>query len=266
MIGSMITSTQNQQVKELARLKRGHRGADSILVEGYDEIRLAVSNGATPVALYYCPPLVRAEQLGLGHSLSTERGVPLRALGESAFRHVTYREHPDGWIATFPPVGVALDQLKVTSPALVIVCASLEKPGNLGALLRTADAVGASAVIASDASTDWGNPNVVRASRGTLFTVPVARASREAVVSWLRAHDFTLVGTTPVGGVVYTEIDMLKDTAIVLGSEHDGLDSDWLKSVDVCATIPMRGVVNSLNVSITGALLLYEAQRQRRSH
>jgi TrmH family RNA methyltransferase len=139
----------------------------------------------------------------------------------------------------------------------------VEKPGNLGAMLRTADAAGADAVVAAAPVTDWGNPNVVRASKGTLFALPVASASTTETVDWLRAGDVTLVVTTPETDVVHTEVDYRGRVAIAVGSEKHGADETLLKAATHRVRIPMHGRANSLNVSVAAAIVLYEAVRQR---
>jgi TrmH family RNA methyltransferase len=139
----------------------------------------------------------------------------------------------------------------------------VEKPGNLGAILRTADAAGVTAVIAADPVTDWANPNVVRASKGTVFSVPVASASTAEVLAWLEEHALALVAAAPDGDVLLTEADLSGPTAIAVGSEARGLPAAWLERADARLRIPMFGHADSLNVSTSAAILVYEAVRQR---
>jgi TrmH family RNA methyltransferase len=145
----------------------------------------------------------------------------------------------------------------------VLVVEGVEKPGNLGAMLRTADAAGVDALIVCDPATDLGNPNVVRASRGSLFTVPVALAESTAALDRLKSLRIQTVAATPGATLSYTAVDLRGPVAIVVGAEDTGLSDEWLRRADVQVRIPMAGKVNSLNVAASAALLLYEAVRQR---
>ena len=145
----------------------------------------------------------------------------------------------------------------------MLLCQGVEKPGNLGAMLRTADAAGAEAVIAADPVTDWGNPNLVRASKGTVFSVPVASDSTEATLQWLRDHDITLVATTPDTDLDYTDVDYTGPVAVAVGAEKYGLTDEVLAAAQRKVRIPMAGRANSLNVATSAAIVIYEAVRQR---
>jgi TrmH family RNA methyltransferase len=179
------------------------------------------------------------------------------------FTKVAYRESPDGWLAVVPSVDAEVGSLRLTGNPLLLVCAAIEKPGNLGAMLRTADAAGLDAVVAADPVADWGNPNLVRASKATLFSVPVASATSERVLGWLRERSIRVVATTPATTTAFTGVDYRGPTAIVVGSEKDGLPPAWLDRADERVRIPMRGLVNSINVATSAALVVYEALRQR---
>lgn len=256
----VITSTANPRVKWLATLrKRRVRDAEGVTaVEGYDEVRLAVDAGIVPMVVVHCPDLagddIVAEDLG---GADTE----VLGLGRAAFAKVSYRQSPDGWLAVLPNPQRPLADLPMGEQPLVLVAEALEKPGNLGAMLRTADAAGADAVVAASPITDWGNPNLVRASKGTVFTVPVASAASGAVADWLDAHDIRPVVAAPEAASPYTDVDLTGGIAIVVGAEHEGVTDVWPEAARV--RLPMRGRVNSLNVSTSAAVLLYEALRQR---
>jgi TrmH family RNA methyltransferase len=181
----------------------------------------------------------------------------------AAFRKIAYRESPDGWLAVVPAVGAELGELEVGGSPLVVICQGVEKPGNLGAILRTADAAGVAAVIATDPVTDWGNPNVIRASKGTVFSVPVAASSSDLVLAWLAEHSIRLVATTPGADRSLTEADFSGPVAIAVGSEKFGLPEEWLARADVLIRIPMFGRADSLNVATAAAIVCYEAVRQR---
>lgn len=250
------------QTKRRARVERG-----VTLVEGHDELALAVAAGARVAELYLCPELWRAPDWPLVEAVGVTGVAPVE-LSEAAFRKAAYREGPDGWLAVVADPAVPLASLALPPDPLVLVCEQVEKPGNLGAMLRTADAAGVAACVAVSPATDWGNPNVVRASKGTVFTVPVASAaSDDEALAWARAHGLRLVAASPSGTVDYTDADADADlagpVAVVVGAEHEGLSERWLAEADVAVRIPMFGRVNSLNVATSAALLLYEARRQR---
>ncbi|HEV2375644.1 MAG TPA: TrmH family RNA methyltransferase, partial [Streptosporangiaceae bacterium] len=181
----------------------------------------------------------------------------------AVFAKLAYRESPDGWLAVVSAVRTDLGRLALGERPLVLVCEGLEKPGNLGAILRTADAAGVAAVVAADPATDWGNPNVVRASKGTVFSVPVATASSDEALHWVAEQGLRLVATTPGGGVPLTEADLAGPVAVAVGSESHGLSPRWLARAEVALQIPMFGQADSLNVATAVAVVAYEAVRQR---
>jgi RNA methyltransferase, TrmH family len=190
-------------------------------------------------------------------------GAEVVQVSRPVFEKISYREGPDGWLAVVPAVPSELSRLELGPRPLVLVCAGLEKPGNLGAILRTADAAGVAAVIAADPVTDWGNPNVVRASKGTVFSVPVASAAGPEVLAWIAGRGLRLVAATPDASQLISETDLTGPTAIAVGAEQTGLSADWLDRADVRIRIPMFGRADSLNVSTSAAIITYEAVRQR---
>ena len=260
-----ITSPANPRVKWLVSLrKRRTRVAEGVtLLEGYDELLLALGAGAAPRILFHCPELARKSATDATLERLAAMGSEIVRLGAAAFAKASYREGPDGWLAVVDDPAMALDRLALPSRALVLVCAGVEKPGNLGAMLRTADAAGVDAVVAADPATDWGNPNVVRASKGTVFAVPIASASSASVRSWLATQGLQVVTTTPDADKLVTDIDLTTPTAIVVGAEHEGLSETWVDAAHMAAKLPMAGRVNSLNVASSAAIALYEAVRQR---
>jgi TrmH family RNA methyltransferase len=249
---------------------RGHRrereAAGVTLVEGYAELRAVLAGGARLAELYYCRELMGgdvpvAEQLRLLAAADGD-AEPVE-LARAAFERAAYREGADGWLGVVRSPQTELAALRLPAAPLVLVCEAVEKPGNLGAMLRTADAAGAAAVIAVDPRADWTNPNVVRASKGALFTVPVATATRDELVAWARAAGLRLVAATPAASLDYTAADLAGGVAIMVGTEHEGLTAELMAAADERVVIPMRGQINSLNVATSAALLLYEAVRQR---
>lgn len=258
----MITSPQNDRVKDLVRLRdRRHRDRTGrFLIEGYREITRAVDAGVEPTTLYVCRDLF----LGPNEDRLIEAltGTEVVEMAEAPFRKVSYRDRPEGLLAVAPQFGTELDGLRLPAAPLVLVAESIEKPGNLGTMLRTADAAGA-AMIAADPTTDPFNPNVVRASTGTLFTTPLAVSDTPSVVEWLRAADIAIAATTPDTDRLYWDADLSGPVAVVVGAEQYGLSDTWLDNADVRLRIPMAGVADSLNAAMAAGLVLFEAVRQR---
>jgi RNA methyltransferase, TrmH family len=259
-----ITSPANPRIKQLTALRRRRQREQSAvtLVEGLAEIELALSAGVKPHALYYCQQL-SAPGAETVVSAAAGRGAEVVRVSRQVFEKVSYREGPDGLLAVVPALGDDLEHIRLGHSPLVLVCAGLEKPGNLGAILRTADAAGVEAVIAADPVTDWGNPNVVRASKGTVFSVPVASAASEQVLSWLTASGLRIIAATPDATDLVTDTDLTGRIAIAVGAEQTGLSAQWLERADVRVRIPMFGRADSLNVSTSAAIITYEAVRQR---
>jgi TrmH family RNA methyltransferase len=260
-----ISSPSNPRLRSIVALRRrrDRERSNTMLAEGFEELSLALESGARPLSLYYCPPLVRDRaQLSLLATVAAT-GAELIELGQRAFERASYREAPDGWLALMPAVPTSLERLRLRADPLVVVCESVEKPGNLGAILRTAEAAGVDAVVAAAAVTDWGNPNVVRASKGTVFSVPVAEAATQELVEWLRGHGVAIVATTPDSESTFVAADLTGGVAVAVGSEKHGLSPALLQAADATARIPMFGRVNSLNVATAAALVVYEALRQR---
>jgi TrmH family RNA methyltransferase len=262
----LITSPQNPRVKHVLRLRdRRHRERDGLmLVEGAGELAMALAAGARPQTVYFCPALA-GPRAGAGLLARAQAaGAELVEVSQTVFARMAYRENPDGWLAVLPAVHRGLDDLPAAlGLALFVVAEAIEKPGNLGALLRSADAAGVTGLIVCDPTTDVTNPNVVRSSRGTLFTVPLAEASTPESLAWLRARQISVVATSPQARLAYTEADLRGPVAIVVGAEDAGLRPAWLEQADLSLRIPMLGMVNSLNVATAATLLLYEALRQR---
>ena len=259
-----ITSPANPRIKHLVALRRRRVRDDAgvTLVEGFEELGLALAAGVRPRALFYSPELGGVNQPPL-LTQAAEHGADIVRVSKEVFSKVAYRESPDGWLAVVPAVRADLAALRIGPDPLVLICQGVEKPGNLGAILRTADAAGVAVVIATDPVTDWGNPNVIRASKGTVFSVPVAADTSTQVMAWLSEHEIKLVATSPDAEVLLTGADLRQPTAIAVGSEKHGLSADLLAFADVKVRIPMFGLADSLNVATTAAIACYEAIRQR---
>ena len=254
-----ITSLQNPRIKQLVKLRdrRVRDREEVILVEGRYEIEIAHSSGLVPRTLYLSPELAGGANLGV-------KAGEVLAVSKAVFQKISYRDNPDGYLAVFPMPHPELESITLSEPPFVIVAEAIEKPGNLGAILRTADAAGVDALIVSDPRTDVYNPNVIRASRGTVFTVPVVQASNGKTLEWLRSNGIVVLAATPSTTKSYTDADLSQPIALALGTEDEGLSDFWLESADEKVLIPMAGKVNSLNVSVSAAILAYEVVRQRR--
>lgn len=256
----LITSVHNPELKALARLRerRDREREGRFLIEGTRELRRALQGGVNVQSVCVCPSLLRPEGRDL---LARLGGTDLVELSEAAFAKLSVRENPDGLIGV---AGVVARELPALPPsALVLVLVGVEKPGNLGALLRTADGVGVDGVILAGGGVDLHNPNVIRASQGSVFTLPVTTLHDEAALAFLREQDFRLFAVTPEGAASYWHADLTGRAALALGTEHAGLPDRWKAAAHRTLAIPMRGAADSLNVATAGALVLYEALRQR---
>jgi RNA methyltransferase, TrmH family len=253
-----ITSLQNARIKYYVKLrddKKTRKQDELMLVEGYDEIQLAVAAGHIPQTLLSAPELVSREIRGsFPETFTVNRAV---------FEKLSYRDNPDGWMGVFPIPHISLNDLKLSQSPLLIVAESIEKPGNLGAMLRTADAAGVDAVLLCDPRVDLWNPNVVRASRGAVFSVPTIECDNASALEWLKHREIRVLAATPSAQVMYSAVDMREAVAIAVGTEDEGLTDFWMSNADMKVLIPMMGKVNSLNVSVSTALIVYEAVRQR---
>jgi TrmH family RNA methyltransferase len=261
----LISSLQNAQVKGAVKLRqRSHRDALGLmLIEGYREIKRALDNRHPASELFYCRDLFQGDHEDDLLRQCRAAGARLHACTAAVFDKMSYRDRPDGLLMVAPQVRRTADDLRVPPDPLIVVAEAIEKPGNLGTILRSADAAGVHAVIVCDRCTDINNPNVVRASVGTLFSLPVVETSSEDALRWLDERGVRIVAATPHADVLYTEVDMTRGTAIVLGTEQYGLSDVWLRRAQATVRIPMLGQADSLNVAAAATILLYEAVRQR---
>jgi RNA methyltransferase, TrmH family len=255
-----ITSMQNDRVKRVVKLQRKasvRRAEGLTVIEGAREISRAIENGWQPAELWGCKELFK--------SLETvpQASCLLFQASEEIFTKISYRDNPDGVLAVGPLVGKTLAELRLPENPLILVAEGVEKPGNLGALLRTADGAGADAVIVCDPATDLNNPNVIRNSIGTLFYLPVAGTSSAEAIAFLKKQGIRILSAVPDAPAIYTDSDLTGPLAIAVGAEDRGLSGEWKRHADVNVRIPMLGKNDSLNVSVSAAILLYEAVRQR---
>lgn len=260
-----ITSARNERVLGALRLRdrRGRDAAGLTLVEGYRENRRALEAGVRPVALYFCRALFLGAHEDEVLASAAAAGADLLDCSEPVFRKISYRDRPDGLLSVVPIVRRSLSDLAVGPAPLVLVMERVEKPGNLGTMLRTSDAAGVDAALVCDPCTDVYNPNAVRASLGTLFTVPVVETDTAAALAWLRGHGLRILAATPSAQRPHFECDMTGPVAIAVGAEQYGLSSTWMEAADERVLIPMLGRCDSLNVAAAATILLFEAVRQR---
>jgi TrmH family RNA methyltransferase len=260
-----ITSLQNPRIKQLVRLRdrRPRDEAGVFLVEGYREIRRALEKAVPLQELYFSADWFLGENEPALIDQARTAGAQVFELSKDAFAKVAYRERPDGLLAVAPQWKRHLQDLALPPAPFVLVVEAIEKPGNLGTILRSADAAGVDAVVVCDPVTDIFNPNVVRSSTGVLFSVPVVVAESEPVRAWLRERRIRAVATTPAATALYTDTDLTGPLAIVMGSEQYGLSNDWLAESDAQVRIPMAGQADSLNVAMATIITLFEAVRQR---
>lgn len=252
-----ITSAKNTTIKGLVRLKtRKYREQEGrFLIEGVREVSRALAAGVVLEGVYLCPKFAPT-------SLPNMVNVPMFDVSDVAFTKMSMRQSPDGVIAVAKRKRKTLADLNIRANGLYLVIDGLEKPGNVGALLRTADSAGVDAVFVTGDGTDLENPNVIRASMGSVFRQVIA-CETDKLRDWLRNNQVQIVATSPQAESNYWQQDYLAATAIVLGTEHEGLGEGWLEQADIRVVIPMFGSADSLNVATSGALLLYEALRQR---
>lgn len=255
-----INSPNNPEIKNVIRLKknRERKKQDLIIIEGRHEIYTAQNAGIEILNLYLCPDFSSnsafyVEQKGL-NTAELEKGV---------FKKISYRERPDGHLAVARTKEKELKNIRLGECPLVFLLESIEKPGNIGAILRTADAVRADAVILINSQTDIYNPNAIRASLGTVFSLDVCRSSLKNALDWLKMNELRIFSLTPSGAKVYYEADFRKSCAIAVGNEHRGLSKEWLKDGGSLIKIPMSGSIDSLNASVSLSLAAFEALRQR---
>jgi len=261
-----ISSLTNPRVKQVVKLRqRSHRDELGLmLVEGYREIKRAIGNGHRPDCVFFCRDWFQGTNEDVLLKSCREGGSELLQCSRDVFAKMAYRDRPEGLLAIAPQVRRSLADVSLPENSLVIVAEAIEKPGNLGTILRSSDATGVQAVIVCDRCTDINNPNVIRASIGTVFSLPVVETSSANALAWLRERECRVVATTPHVETLYTEVDLTGPTAIVIGTEQYGLSATWMQEADLKVRIPMLGQADSLNVASATTILLYEAVRQRR--
>jgi RNA methyltransferase, TrmH family len=262
---SRITSRQNQRVKDAVRLRtRRNRDRHGLcLIDGAREIVRAIGSGVTCVEAFVCDPFYfSGDAREAVTALATTR-AELLYVSPEVYEKLCFGEREEGVVVVAEIPRRSLSDLDFPSRPLVAVVEGVEKPGNLGAILRSADAAGVDVVIVAEGRTDLFNPNTIRASLGTVFRDNVCETSSAEVVAWLQMHNLAIVAARPDADPPYTEADLRGGVAIVLGSEAAGLSRVWGGTEVQAVRLPMDGIADSLNVSATAAVLFYEARRQR---
>ena len=275
MMGAMpsplLASPSNPRIRSVARLRdrRERESTGLTLVDGAREVRRALESGVERVDVveaFVCEPLLAGEDARVALDLLRERGVPITATTEPAFTKVAFGDRVEGLVAVIRAPNRGLEDLALPEKPLLVVVEGVEKPGNLGAILRSADGAGADALIAASPRTDLANPNVIRASSGTIFSMPTAAAPTTEVIDWLVERRIRAIAARVDAERPYTDANLTGSVAIVLGSEAEGLTDAWRAADALTVRLPMLGVADSLNVSVAAAVLLYEARRQRNRH
>ena len=256
-----LTSAQNPKIKRLIELQQKsqeRRNSGLFVVEGRREIERCINKGYQVDTLFWCPEIFGEEE---PHA----DGAIVYAVSADIYNKVAYRGGTEGVIAEVQMQQQRLEDLKLQKKPLVVVLESVEKPGNVGAILRSADAANVDAVIVCDPLTDLYNPNLIRASVGAFFSVPTVACTSEQCIQWLKSKGIRILTAQLQDSHYYYETDMVSPTAIVMGTEATGLTDKWREAADAHIKIPMLGIGDSLNVSVSAAILMFEAVRQRQN-
>ena len=261
-----IRSLQNDRVKALVRLRtlRERRKAGLTIIEEPLVIERARAGGVEFAEVWFCPEQEAPATTRLREEIAAAAPCVFE-VPAAVMDRISYREHSAGLLAVIPIRVLELEELELPAdPApLLVVIENLEKPGNLGAVLRVADGAGADAVLVCGEGTDLDNPNVLRASRGASFHVPCLATDGDRIREFLSGRGIRILATSPDAETDWATADLTGPVALVLGAEHDGLSESWLAAADLRVALPMRGIGDSLNISTTAAILLYECVRQR---
>jgi len=259
----MITSVHNPRILEIARLRRGRSTREQVvLIDGRREIERALNAGWTIPELYHCPPMLSDDD----RRWLTRAKVDPRSLietNEAVMAKIAFGDRTDGTVAVAARPDRQLKDLTLTARPLIAVVHGLEKPGNLGGILRSADAAGVEAVLVSDARTDIYNSGVIRASTGAVFSMPLVECAAEEAASFLRDRGVAMLAARPDAAIEYTDMDFRGPTALIFGAEAEGLGAAWRAGDIRPVRIAMHGRCDSLNVSVTAGILFFEARRQR---
>jgi TrmH family RNA methyltransferase len=261
----IVTSLANPRVKAAVALRdrRERDRAGLTLVDGARELRRALDAGVTVVEAFACEPQLAGPDARAALDRLRSGAIPIQATSEAVFAKLAFGQRAEGLVAVIRVPSLGLDELALPPSPMVVVVEAVEKPGNLGAILRSADGAGADAVIAASPRTDLFNPNAIRASAGTIFSMPLGAGTTAQTIEWLRERGLRIVAARVDADRAYTESDLTGPLALVVGAEAEGLSEAWRAPAVEPVRIPMLGIADSLNVSVSAAILLYEARRQR---
>ncbi|PKD20181.1 rRNA methyltransferase [Salegentibacter salinarum] len=258
-----ISSTQNKEVKHLLQLQeksRLRRKEGMFLVEGQREIQLALKGKFELQAVYFCPNLISLEEV----QKFTSTEIQITEISSEVYEKIAYRSSTEGVLAIFKTKKNSLESIKFeTKNPLILVAEAPEKPGNIGAILRTADAAKVDAVLIANPKTDLYNPNIIRSSVGCVFTNQIATGSTSEIIDFLKENNISIYAATLQASKPYNDIDFTESTAIVVGTEATGLSEEWRENSTQNIIIPMRGEIDSMNLSVAAGILIFEAKRQR---
>lgn len=260
----VISSIRNPKIKNFSHLQkaRERNRQNLFVVEGRKEVKRALTAGYEFTQVFYCPDIL--DPVFLHERVINFQGeTGLNQVTQEVYNHIAYRNDVEGIIGWAVPREHTLQELRLGNNPLILVLESVEKPGNLGAILRTADAAGLDALIVCDPQTDIYNPNVVRSSLGAVFSLQVGIATTQEAIAWMKSQRLSIVCTSLTASIPYTQMNFSVPVAIVLGTESTGLSDTWLKASDRNVIIPMHGQVDSLNVSVSAGIMIFEAIRQR---
>ncbi|NNM17236.1 MAG: RNA methyltransferase [Croceitalea sp.] len=257
----MISSLQNPLVKKVLLLKeksRERKKSGLFVIEGMREMQLALKGGYEFKTILFCIELLNEQPID---QFPHEKAI---AITKEVYEKLAYRGTTEGImaIAQIKEHQLATLQIKAKNP-LILVAEAPEKPGNIGALLRTADAANIDAVLIANPKTDFYNQNIIRSSVGCVFTTPVAVGTTEEIIAYLQQKKVSICCAALTASIKYTDVNFTKATAIVVGTESTGLSTLWLQNSDQNIIIPMQGEIDSMNVSVSAAILIFEAKRQR---
>ncbi len=267
---TQITSDKNKKIKKIIKLKNKNKREkySLFLIEGFRELEKAINSKIKIESLFVCKTfLLKSSKYALIEQIKNS-SIPIYECTKQVFEKISYRDTPDGLIAIAKSFKKELKELKAIikdkKDPLIVVLQAIEKPGNLGAILRVAAAIKVDAIVVCDPKTDIFNPNVVRSSVGSLFTIPIFVSDSKNIISFLNENKIDIVSTTSHAKVIYTDIDFKKPVALVFGTEKDGLSDIWMKHSKCLVKIPIYGDIDSLNVAQCTTILLYEVIRQRK--
>lgn len=270
---TFLSSTNNALIKQLAQWQERSRARKKdgvFVVEGLREIKLALNAGYEASMFFYCPEIIESSspqeedfELSEINSAAT-RGIKTYEVSLNVYKKIAFRDSTEGAVGVFKAKDHRLEDLKLTTEnPLILVAEAPEKPGNIGALLRTADAAGVDAFLLANPRTDLYNPNIIRSSVGGVFTCQIAVGSTQEIIDYLKAQNIAIYSAILQEAIPYTQPDYTKPTAMVVGTEAEGLSETWRIASEANIKIPMNGAIDSMNVSVSAGILIYEAVRQR---